>query len=175
LNGEKFFEAGNREDFFHLKRSFAGNQKISTLNQDGFALAKSKLPPLEKRGLVLIDPAFEKDQSKVSADYETIIQCLSDAHKRFAHGIYLLWHPIIKNDAETLKNFYEKIAALKFEKKFHAVFNIGSKTDETKMHSCGMFVFNAPWQLEEKLNLILPQILEVLQQGDDANFELKQL
>lgn len=152
----------NRSDFLQLKKNFAGSEKFSFLNCDGFGLLKSKLPPLEKRGLIIIDPAFEKDQSKVSADYQKIIDGLGEAYKRFAHGVYLVWYPIIKSDKETLENFCQKITALKFEKKLHLTFDIGTKENETKMTACGMFIINAPWQLEEKLNLILPKVLQIL-------------
>ena len=40
------------------------------------------------------------------------------------------------------------------------------------MHICGVLIFNAPWQLEEKLNFILPKILEVLKQGEGSGFEI---
>ncbi len=163
----------NRDDFLQLRRNFAGSEKFSLANLDGFSLLKSKLPPLEKRGIILIDPAFEKDQSKVSADYKKIVETLEEAYKRFACGIYIIWHPIIKSDFNTLKNFYEQISQLKFEKKIHATFDIGSKENDTKMHACGVFIFNAPWQLEEKLNEIMPKILEVLKQGKDAKFLTK--
>ncbi len=159
----------NREDFFQLKRSFAGSSKISTVNQDGLQLIRSKLPPLEKRGLILIDPAFEKDQNKVSADYKKIIDALVDANKRFAHGIYAIWHPIIKNDSETLEKFYREMVGLKFEKILHITFSIGTSE---KMTSCGMFVINSPWQLDEKLNSILPKVLEVLKLDDSAKFQM---
>ena len=152
----------NREDFLQLKKNFAGNPKFSFLNDDGFNFLKSKLPPLEKRGLIIIDPAFEKDQSKISDDYKKIIDGLEEAYKRFAHGVYLIWHPIIKSDEEVLKQFYQKISELKFSKIFHTTFDIGNKPEETKMHACGMFIINAPWQLEEKLNLILPKVLRIL-------------
>jgi 23S rRNA (adenine2030-N6)-methyltransferase len=165
----------NRDDYSQLRKNFAGSEKFTMLNEDGFALLKSKLPPLEKRGIILMDPAFEKDQSKVSADYKKIVDSLEDAYKRFAHGIYLIWYPIIKSDAETLKNFYEEIAKLKFEKKLHATFDVGSRENDSRMHACGMFIFNAPWQLEEKLNDIMPKILEVLQVGKNPSFSLKHL
>lgn len=168
----------NREDFIQLRRNFAGNPKFTLVNEDGFSLLKSKLPPQGKnaqgRGLIIIDPAFEKDQSKVSVDWDKIILGLKEAHKRFAHGIYLVWYPIIKSDAETLENFYQKISELKFEKKMHAIFDIGSKEGETKMTACGMFILNAPWQLDEKLKSILPQVLDNLKNNDSAKFEIKE-
>lgn len=173
----------NRDDFSLLKRNFAGSVKFSLLREDGFQLLKSKLPPLEKRGLIIIDPAFEKDQSKISADYEKVILGLKEAHKRFAHGIYLIWYPIIKSDQEVLKKFQQEIFSLKFPKILQAVFDIGkfenaaenkSRPDnKEKMHSCGMFIINAPWQLDEKLNQIMPKILDVLKNGEDGFFEMK--
>jgi len=161
----------NRADFLQLKKSFAGNPKFSLLNNDGFQLIKAKLPPLEKRGLVLIDPAFEKDQSKISADYEKIIDGLTDAYKRFAHGTYIVWYPVIKGEQEVLTNFYTKMRALKFEKIMQVTFDVGAKEDK-KMTACGAFIINAPWQLDEKLNSILPKVLQVLKNGDDANFSI---
>ena len=152
----------NRDDFAQLRRHFAGNPKFTLLNQDGFHLLKSKLPPLEKRGLIIIDPAFEKDQSKISADYVKIIEGMKDAYKRFAHGVYLIWHPIIKNDEEVLKKFYREMSELKFEKKMHVTFDIGQKKDNNKMTACGMFIINAPWQLDEKINNLIPQISAAL-------------
>ncbi|MBM3580183.1 MAG: 23S rRNA (adenine(2030)-N(6))-methyltransferase RlmJ [Alphaproteobacteria bacterium] len=141
----------NREDFFSLRRHFAGNQKFTLLNCDGFSLLKSKLPPIERRGLIIIDPAFEKDQSKISTDYEKIISGLQEAQKRFAHGVYLVWYPIIQGEEKFLENFYQKISGLKFEKKMRVVCEQKIKTNK-KMNTCGMLILNAPWQLEERLN-----------------------
>ncbi len=162
----------NREDFQMLKKHFAGNPKFSLSFEDGFHLLRSKLPPLEKRGLVIIDPAFEKDQSKVSADYDKILQGLIEAYKRFANGIYLVWYPIIKSDAAIVEKFQRQMSQLKFEKTLHATFDVGSKEEETKMTACGMFIFNAPWQLDEKLKTILPKVLEILQKGENAKSEI---
>ncbi len=160
----------NRDDFVQLRRHFAGNPKFTLLNQDGFHLLKSKLPPLEKRGLIIIDPAFEKDQSKVSADYAKIIEGMKDAHKRFAHGVYLIWYPIIKTDEAVLKKFHREMSELKFEKILHATFDIGSPENDSKMTACGMFIINAPWQLDEKLDAIMPQILATLQKHQNGFF-----
>jgi 23S rRNA (adenine2030-N6)-methyltransferase len=166
------FNELNREDFYQLRKSFAGSDRFSLFNLDGFSLLKSKLPPLEKRGLIVIDPAFEKDQNKISDDYQKIVENLEESYKRFAHGTYLVWYPIIKTDGEILAKFHKAMGNLKFEKILHATFDIGQKEDETKMHACGMFIFNAPWQLDEKLNFCLPQILKILKKSEAANFEV---
>ncbi len=162
----------NYEDYAQLRRHFAGNPKFSLAHENGFHLLRSKLPPLEKRGLIIVDPAFEKDQSKISADYANIVEGMMEAHRRFAHGTYLAWYPIIKSDEEVLEKFYSAMAELKFEKTMHVTFDIGDDSKQAKMHACGMFIFNAPWQLDEKLKIILPEILHALQKGEDAKFEI---
>ncbi len=139
----------HKEDFAQLKKHFAGNKKFTLLNENGFDLTKSKLPPLEKRGLIIIDPAFEKDQKIISDDYDKIITSMKEAQKRFAHGVYLIWHPIIKKEEKMLEKFYQEIKQLKFDKILHKIFTIENNDD--KMNSCGVFIINAPWGLEEKL------------------------
>lgn len=146
-----------RSEFLQLKRNFVGNKKVHYFNEDGFLLLKSKLPPLEKRGLVLIDPAFEKNSDAISQDYKKSIEALHDAQKRFSHGIYLLWHPIIDKagEQEILQKFYQDIFNLKFEKILHIIFkNDDTKNVDKKMNACGVFIINAPWEIEKKLSAI---------------------
>ncbi len=153
------------EEFLKLKENLAGKQNISFLNENGFELTKSKLPPLEKRGLILIDPAFEKNSDLISKDYEKTIKSLEEAQKRFLHGIYLVWHPIInkENDQKILEAFYDSIKNLKFKEIVHIIFQNGNNL-ENKMNSCGLFVINPCFGLEEKLrevfekNLIINKI-----------------
>ena len=51
--------------------------------------ATAYVPPVERRGLVLIDPAFEQD-----GDYNRLTNGLAEARRKWASGIYALWYPI---------------------------------------------------------------------------------
>jgi 23S rRNA (adenine2030-N6)-methyltransferase len=146
----------NREDFGQLRRHFAGNRKFTLLNEDGFALTKSKLPPLEKRGIVIIDPAFEKDQNIISNDYKKIIISLIEAKRRFANGVYIIWHPIIKGEEKLLEKFYKEVYQVGFEKIIHKIFKINGVAG--KMNSCGVFIVNAPMGVEEVIDKFLSEI-----------------
>ncbi len=157
----------HEEDFYELKRNFSGNWRIVTEKTDGFHAIKSKLPPLQKRGLVLIDPPFEKD-AKIN-DFDAIISALKESYKRFATAIYMVWYPIINKDQEqkNLQRFHEKISQLKFEKKLNIIFDVAAMPNKLhdnskKMTACGLLICNAPWQLEEKLNIILPKIIAAI-------------
>ena len=47
------------QDALALKREFAGDRAVEVRQADGYHALKAMLPPVERRGLVLIDPPFE--------------------------------------------------------------------------------------------------------------------
>lgn len=149
------------EDFRILRRNFAGNQKIATLNEDGYLVLKSHLPHILKRGLILIDPPFEKENGRKD-DFEQILKYLPEAYKRFATGIYLIWYPIV--DQKSLKNFHQKIRNLEIPKILIAEIIIDKNIKEG-FKGCGMIIINPPYQLEEELEFALKLILNYLEKN----------
>ena len=55
---------------------------------DGYGVLAANLPPRERRGVVLIDPAYE-----LADEHDRAMRALTAALGRFAHGVYLLWAP----------------------------------------------------------------------------------
>ncbi len=66
-----------------LRRFFKHEPRVAVHQQDGFQALKAFLPPPEKRGLVLIDPAYEQEN-----EFEQIIKGLKLAWQRWPQGIY---------------------------------------------------------------------------------------
>jgi 23S rRNA A2030 N6-methylase RlmJ len=226
-----FFAESENSAYLELKRNFSGNRQIQCRQQDGYLLLKSALPPLEKRVIALLDPAFEKLESKISADYDKSIEALKWAKKRFANGIFLFWYPLIAGEEDLQKRLYQEIQEIGFEKTNHFVsdfdeflpeklsqsssgfadkrelgqdlrkiafakefqgsflsrsesVNRGTcapqkeKTEESskqkldfcaspvgnkkRMNRCAIFIFNIPWQVEEKFLAIWSRVAETL-------------
>jgi len=143
-----------------LKRNFAGNKKIILHKNDGFALLKSKLPPLQKRAMVLIDPPYEKDQNTISADYNNSIIALQQAYKRFASGVYLWWYPIIDKQQHIVENAINNISNIGFTEILTIEIDIDNP--DLKMQKCGMLIINPPWQLQSELQNFLPKLLTII-------------
>jgi 23S rRNA (adenine2030-N6)-methyltransferase len=59
-------------------------------HEDGVAMALSITPPTPRRGLMLIDPAYE-----VKDDYATMATLLPQLHRRWNVGVLILWYPIL--------------------------------------------------------------------------------
>jgi 23S rRNA (adenine2030-N6)-methyltransferase len=78
-------------DFAALRASFAGDDRIELRRADGYATLAAVLPPRERRGLVLIDPAYERadEPDRVCAAFES-------GMRRFGHGVFAVWYPITR-------------------------------------------------------------------------------
>src|SRR5436190_1035141 len=68
------------------KRNLAADKRSKALAIDGWTALNAYVPPKERRGLVLVDPAFED-----AADFSRLPDALETAHRKWTSGIYLAW------------------------------------------------------------------------------------
>lgn len=133
------------EDCQTLKDNLSRKQNTSINLLDAYKGMKAFLPPKENRGLVLIDPPFEKSDEIASID-----QALQRALKHWRSGIYLIWYPI-KNQAFTPK----------CDKPFINIqLQLNTATDPTKLNACGVAIINPPWKLANTLQTTILPYLE---------------
>jgi 23S rRNA (adenine2030-N6)-methyltransferase len=72
-----------------LGKAIGRDKRVSILPLDGWMVLKAQIPPKEKRGLVLIDPAFEDRD-----EFATLARSLADAWRKWPGGVYLAWYPL---------------------------------------------------------------------------------
>jgi 23S rRNA (adenine2030-N6)-methyltransferase len=72
-----------------LAGGLRGDNRIKTIEIDGWTALSAYVPPPERRGLVLVDPPFEEE-----ADFHRLSHDMAAAHRKWATGIYALWYPI---------------------------------------------------------------------------------
>lgn len=141
-------------------------KRVIIEKKDGFSALKGLLPPPSKRAIVLMDPSYENKQ-----DYQYVLSTLEDALKRFAHGIYLIWYPVI-NRTEA-KRFPDKLKNLA-EKEWLDVSLTVSQASPTGfgLHGSGLFIINPPWKLADYLNQLMPSLRSLLAQDDKATYRV---
>jgi 23S rRNA (adenine2030-N6)-methyltransferase len=142
-------------DFATLSQHFTHQRQVKVAQQDGFQGLIGLLPPVSRRGLVVIDPSYE-----LKEDYSNVVRVLLKAVKRFATGIYALWYPVVLR---------ERIDALERELRESGIrdvqlFELGIAVDSSErgMTSSGMIVINPPWQLKSTMDKMLPVLGRVL-------------
>jgi 23S rRNA (adenine2030-N6)-methyltransferase len=154
------------EDREALVALFAGDAQVKVMGLDGWTALKALLPPKERRGLVLVDPPFERRD-----DFEKLAQAVKEVQKRFATGMLLIWYPV--KDEESVAAFRrEARAAAPSEKVLSAELFVCAPEGAAGLAGCGLLLVNPPWTLREKLEALGPFLAERLAQGPGAGFFL---
>jgi 23S rRNA (adenine2030-N6)-methyltransferase len=141
------------EEALLLKREFAGDRAVEVRQADGYKALKALLPPVERRGLVLIDPPFEAVD-----EYERLLRALRQGVRRFATGCYAVWYPIKDEMAEALMHDLAAFKPLILEMRLDGI-------APGKLAACGLAVINPPWRFEEAMREALPWIAGHLGSG----------
>ena len=92
------------EDGEALRRNMGRDRRVRVVTGDGYASLKAVLPPPERRGLVLVDPPFEKP-----GEFDTLLAALGAAHARWPTGSYMVWYPL--KDRAAVGRFANGLAA----------------------------------------------------------------
>ena len=92
-------------DHAALADALRADRRVTVDPGDGYALLKSALPPRARRGVVLIDPAYE-----LANEPTRLIDGLRDAFGRFHHGVYVVWYPLRgKHDMGSMRRRFVKL------------------------------------------------------------------
>jgi 23S rRNA (adenine2030-N6)-methyltransferase len=142
-------------DFSSLQQLFAGDKSVSVAKEDGLQTLLKKLPPIQRRGLVLIDPSYE-----VKADYRKVIDSLIKAHQHFANGCYALWYPVI--DRQVTETMLQRLADSGIRRQLRIEHCVKADGAVRGMTGSGMLLINPPWPLEEQANSLLPWLNQLL-------------
>jgi 23S rRNA (adenine2030-N6)-methyltransferase len=145
----------------NLAECFERHPNVSVFHANGLIHSLGLLPPSQRRGLILIDPAYEKVE-----EYQQVVKTLKDMVKRFANGTYLLWYPVIERSRQ---QHLERALLATGIKNMH-LFELGITADHSGygMTACGIIAINPPWVLPASMYTILPYLVKHL--GDNKGF-----
>lgn len=146
---------------FALKTRFSGDWQVRVIELDGWLALGAHLPPKEKRGLVLVDPPFEKE-----GEFERLADGLVKAHRRWPGGVYALWYPI--KDFDAVERFRSRLRESGVPKMLDIAFEIRPPSPEPRLDGSGMVVVNPPYVLEDELKVLLPALHGVLAEDRSA-------
>jgi 23S rRNA (adenine2030-N6)-methyltransferase len=151
-----------------LKKQFSGDYQTRTIELDGWLALGGHLPPKEKRGLVIVDPPFEKE-----GEFGRLVEGLAKAHRRWAGGTYLLWYPI--KNRRAVDAFRQKLRNAGIPKILDLEIAIREAGKEERFDATGMVVVNPPYPLESELKQIFPILKKLLGETAGASFRIEWL
>lgn len=155
-------------DFPLLRHEFLKDKRSTITRQDGYQQPKTKLPPKERRGLILIDPSYELKQ-----DYEDVITMLCDGYQRFATGTYLLWYPVVFRQQN--QRMIDRLRQTPVRRILQIELAIRPDNTQKGMTASGMIVVNPPWPLQSQMEELLPWLLATLVPEQTGSYILKDM
>ncbi len=111
--------------------------------QDGYEVAQSLLPPMPRRGVLLIDPSYE-----VKSEYDRLPGIIAKLHRKWNVGVIALWYPILTDGRH--KPMVDALKKQDFSKPVCHEVRFPAAREGHRMIGSGMFFVNAPFGLYEE-------------------------
>jgi 23S rRNA (adenine2030-N6)-methyltransferase len=147
-----------------LRSHLHADKRAKAIAIDGFVALNAYVPPKERRGLVLIDPPFEQPN-----EFARLGQCLIEAYRKWATGIYVVWYP--RKDLSAVKALINQIKRSGIAKALLAELDVGN--DATRLTGTGLLIINPPWRLHEELASLLPAVADALAQEQTPRLHIE--
>ncbi|MFO1090500.1 MAG: 23S rRNA (adenine(2030)-N(6))-methyltransferase RlmJ [Hyphomicrobiales bacterium] len=149
------------EDVATLGAELGNDARITVMAIDALSAVKATLPPPERRGIILIDPPYEKNDEAVRA-----IAALREGAKRFATGTFLLWYPVTGDGLSD--RLVADAVALKLPKTLDVRLMVRAAVPDGGLAGSGVIVVNPPWTLTDALDRLLKPLADRLRQSNEC-------
>ena len=131
------------EDFVALKRTLRLFPHAAAHCRSGYEAIGALLPPIQKRGLILIDPPFE-----VTNELDQVAAAVKSGQQRFAGASWAIWYPI--KDRAAIWRFHESMAAVPASQ-LALEFMTTDAADSRSLNGSGILLIKPPYQCEARL------------------------
>ncbi|MGO4501585.1 MULTISPECIES: 23S rRNA (adenine(2030)-N(6))-methyltransferase RlmJ [unclassified Dyella] len=154
------------EEATRLRDLFHRDHRVHVHQRNGYEALKALLPPKEKRGLVLIDPPYEAQDS----EYRVIEKALKAALERWPTGVYAVWYPIkLRSQVQPFHRWLQHCGARRV---LRAELMVHPDDSPLRLNGSGMVILNAPWKLDDALRDSLRAMAPMLSQERPAQWRL---
>jgi len=160
------------DDSETLRSAMGRDRRVKVENRDGFDGLPAFLPPPERRGVVLIDPPFERGSADRKDDFEDMLRAASKGLERWKEGTYIFWRPLKDLDAVEafdgdLATFAIETMGLEPEKLLVADLWVRELGQPGPLAGAGVVIVNPPYGLRDQLEILLPWLTNLMDQTPD--------
>jgi 23S rRNA (adenine2030-N6)-methyltransferase len=142
-----------------LRAAFARDPAVAVHRRDGWEALRGLLPPAQRRGLVLIDPPYERED-----EMERLVDGLALAAARFPGGVLAAWYPI-KHRAP-VRALHDRLRDSGLHDIVAAELCLRAPTDAARLNGSGLLVVRPPYRFEAEAGPILAALLNRLGDGE---------
>jgi len=154
--------------YFQLKKNFAHDPQVTIHKRDAYEFLGAILPPKTTRGLVLMDPPFEKKSER-----EDMTTALEKCLRRFKQGVYLIWYALTDKqpDFHIEQQLYDLLQV-------HPHLLVEMRPHRLEPHKgligSLVLIINPPFTLQENLHTLMPFLTTTLSEGGHGKWRIFQ-
>ena len=156
------------DDVETLRAQMRGDRRVTVTALDAESAVKAALPPPERRGVILIDPPYERPDEP-----ERAVAALREGLKRFATGVFILWFPITGDDVAA--RVVSGVAALGLPETLSVTLGVRAPVMGGGLAGSGLVIVNPPYRIDAALRALLPALAERLAQSSASSWSCERL
>ncbi|PZP56607.1 MAG: 23S rRNA (adenine(2030)-N(6))-methyltransferase RlmJ [Micavibrio aeruginosavorus] len=156
------------EDLQTLKKTLYGFKNVKTLHIDAYDSIRGAIPPVEKRGVILIDPPFERKD-----EFQTLARQMPEWMKRWATGCYMIWYPI-KAESSMHEIFDAALGLENAHRIWISEFLMHPRNRRDSFNGCGVMMINTPFQIPERVDALSASLCTALHGHEISSQWLKE-
>lgn len=149
------------QELAKLRTALGADARVHLHHRDGFQSLSALLPPPETRGLILVDPPYEKPDETARA-----VAALKAGAFRFRQGVFVWWRPekpslnLAAADATVLADTGLEWLRLRLA--------VEEPSKTSRLVASSMLVLNPPYGLAQAMTAVLPALATHLAIGPGA-------
>lgn len=132
------------EDAETLKYHLRGFRNVRVTAEDAYQSIRAHIPPVERRGIILVDPPFEKPD-----EFKLLIDQMDQWKKRWSSGCFMVWYPI--KAGQPIPELHEAAQNLGINRTWVSEILLRKRDMVGGLNGAGIVMFNAPFGLAEKV------------------------
>ncbi|WP_338661651.1 23S rRNA (adenine(2030)-N(6))-methyltransferase RlmJ [Pararoseomonas sp. SCSIO 73927] len=136
------------EDAETLRAAYRGDPQVSVHRRDAYEALAALTPFPERRGLVLMDPPFERE-----GEYERLVAGMGSVARRFRPAVQAAWYPV-KHRAP-VRAFHDALRESGLRDVLALELWLREPTDPTRLNGSGLVVLNPPFGFADTARAIL--------------------
>ena len=148
-----------------LMGALGRDRRLRISSADGYLSLNAYTPPVERRGLALIDPPYEAPDEATR-----VVGAIEKALAKWPRGVYLLWRPI-KSPLEDAR-FLNHLRSLGAPDMLGLELDVGAVLpglhSPTPLRRTGLLFVNPPYGLAEEACTLMPYLTKLLTRGGEG-------
>jgi 23S rRNA (adenine2030-N6)-methyltransferase len=141
----------------------ARDKRVKVIEIDGYVALNAFVPPVERRGLVLIDPPFE-----ATDEFVRLAQTIESAWRKWPTGTYMIWFPI--KQRTSIEAFMQHLARADMRRALMLELRIDQPQSQGALAANGLLIINPPYVLEAEARRLLPFLAATLGISEQRGF-----